>query len=151
MNFMSIWNLNDCTSELSTSEQSINPCLAFYLAGLIEGDGTIVVPTQERSKKGKLNYASIKIAFQTKDFPVAILIKKILGHGSIIKKKNAAAYIYTINNLEGLILIANSINGKIRGSKHNQFIKLVNYIKYKSSTFSLSVLPPDTSCIGQNG
>lgn len=32
---------------------------AFYLTGLIEGDGTIVVPNTERSAKGRLNYPSV--------------------------------------------------------------------------------------------
>ena len=34
-----------------------------YLAGLIEGDGTIIVPKTERSAKGKINYPSIQIVF----------------------------------------------------------------------------------------
>jgi len=37
----------------------------FYLAGLIEGDGTIIVPKPERSAKGRLNYPSIQIIFNS--------------------------------------------------------------------------------------
>nr|QBM31566.1 hypothetical protein [Arthrobotrys musiformis] len=36
-----------------------NHKLAYYLTGLIEADGTIIVPKTERSPKGKLNYPSI--------------------------------------------------------------------------------------------
>ena len=53
-----------------------------YLCGLIEGDGTIIVPKYERSPKGKLNYPSIQIVFHLKDFPLAQLIQKNLGFGS---------------------------------------------------------------------
>ncbi len=58
-----------------------------YLTGLIEGDGTIIVPKTERSTKGKLNYPSIQIVFHLKDLPLALLIQKNLGFGSLIKKK----------------------------------------------------------------
>ena len=60
---------------------------ASYLTGLIEGDGTIIVPKTERSIKGKLNYPSIQIAFNLKDLPLALIIQKTLGCGSISKKK----------------------------------------------------------------
>ena len=61
--------------------------LSFYLSGLIEGDGTIIVPINNRSIKGLLNYASIQIVFNLKDLPLALVIQKVLGQGSIAKKK----------------------------------------------------------------
>ena len=64
-----------------------------YLTGLIEGDGTIIVPKTERSPKGKLNYPSIQIVFHKKDLPLALLIQKNLGFGSLISKKGVNAYI----------------------------------------------------------
>lgn len=136
--FNSIWNLNDCAPELSISTLcSFSPVFfGPYLAGLIEGDGTIIVPEQERSVKGKLNYASVQIVFQQKDFPLCQVIQKQLGHGSIHKKKQTAAYILTINNLEGLIVLTNLINGNIRGPKYHQFVKLMEYISIKSKYFS---------------
>src|SRR3984957_12516138 len=97
-----------------------------YLAGLIEGDGTIIVPKTERSPKGKLNYPSIQIVFHLKDFPLALMIQKILGFGSIIRKKGVNAYIYTIDNNEGLISIVNLINGKLRTPKIYAFQNLID-------------------------
>jgi hypothetical protein len=44
------------------------------------------VPKSLRSDKGKLNYASVQIAFHLKDLPLALLIQKELGHGSLEKK-----------------------------------------------------------------
>lgn len=75
--FNSIWNLNDCAPELSIPNYYCSTfCFGSYLAGLIEGDGTIVVPKQERFLKGKLNYPSIQIVFQIKDFPLCIIVQK---------------------------------------------------------------------------
>jgi len=66
----------------------------FYLAGLIEGDGTIIVPKTERSPKGKLNYPSIQICFHLKDLPLALMIQKNIGHGSISRKKKELTHIF---------------------------------------------------------
>ena len=132
-NYYFIWNLNDCAPELSISHMNlITPIyLSSYLAGLIEGDGTIVVPKKERSEKGKLNYPSVQIIFQLKDFPLCQVIQKLIGHGSISKNKNSAAYVLTINNLEGLIAICQLINGKMRGPKYYQLILLIEYLNKK--------------------
>jgi len=95
----------------------MNDPFAFYLTGLIEGDGTIIVPLTERSLKGKLNYPSIQIVFHLKDLPLALIIQKSIGHGSVSRKKGKNAYIYTVNNLEGIQLIINLVNGKMRTNK----------------------------------
>jgi hypothetical protein len=94
-----------------------NSLFGYYLAGLIEGDGTIIVPKSERSSKDKFNYPSIQIVFHLKDLPLALLIQKNLGHGSISRKKGVNAYIYTVNTFEGLILLVNLINNKFRTNK----------------------------------
>jgi hypothetical protein len=104
---------------------------SYYLAGLIEGDGTIIVPKSERSSKGKLNYPKIQIVFHLKDLPLALLIQKNLEHGSLARKKGVNAYILTINNLEGLVLIVNLINGKLRTPKIYAFWNLINWLNNK--------------------
>ena len=65
-----------------------------YLTGLIEGDGTIIVAKTEISPKGKLNYPSIQIVFHKKDLPLALLIQKFVGFGSLISKKGVNAYVF---------------------------------------------------------
>lgn len=114
--------------------------LSSYLAGFIEGEGTIVVPKLERSHKGKLNYPSVQIVFQLKDFPLCQVIQKLIGHGSISKKKNSAVYVLTINNLEGLIAICQLINGKMRGPKYYQLVLLIEYLNKKKLHLNLEPL-----------
>jgi hypothetical protein len=105
--------------------------LSSYLAGLIEGDGTIVVPKTERSAKGKLNYPSIQIVFHLKDLPLALMIQKNLKNGSISRKKGANAYILTINNLEGLLLVTSLINGNMRTPKIHALNNLIDWLNNK--------------------
>lgn len=111
-----------------------NTQFAYYIAGLIEGDGTIYVPKSERSSKGKLNYPSIQIVFHLKDLPLALLIQKELGHGSISRKKGLNAYIYTINNYEGVILLISLLNGKMKTNKIFALHRLIDwYNQYKDA------------------
>jgi len=108
------------------SHNNIKPNFSSYLAGLIEGDGSIIVPKTERSLKGKLNYPSIQITFDLRDLPLAIIIQQKLGHGSLQRKKGVNAYILTINNFEGIILIVNIINGYMRTPKIISFHRLID-------------------------
>ena len=123
-----------------------------YLAGLIEGDGTIYVPLkraradalpkEKKSKNGKLTYPSIQICFHAKDYPLASSICKLLNNGSIHKKKNAKAYVLTINNKKGWLYLIKLINGKFRIQKNlikfNSFINWINvYYNMNVSQMSL--------------
>ena len=72
---------------------------AFYLAGLIEGDGFI-------NDKA----INITIAFHLNDAPLAYYIKKRIGYGVIDKLKNKNVLVYRAN-LQGCIVIAKLING----------------------------------------
>ena len=146
---MPIDNLNDCVPEQSITNSDIFP-LGSYLAGLVEGDGTIVVPKTERSAKGKLNYPSIQIVFQLKDFPLCQAIQKQLGYGSINKKKQSAAYILTINSNEGLINLAKLINGKLRGPKYFQYCLLLNFINNRNPELNLTAEKLDQSYLSSN-
>ena len=105
-----------------------------YLTGLIEGDGTIVVPKTERSPKGILNYASVQIVFHLKDLPLALLIQKVLGVGSISKKKGANAYIFTINSYKGLILIVSILNSNMQTPKIYSLWKLIDWLNNSINT-----------------
>jgi LAGLIDADG DNA endonuclease family protein len=107
---------------------------ASYLTGLIEGDGTIIVPKMERSIKGVLNYASVQIVFHLKDLPLALMIQKVLGEGSIARKKGVNAYVLTINSYKGLILIVSILNGNMRSPKIECLYKLIDWLNNSKNT-----------------
>lgn len=110
-------------------QNKINPEFTYYLAGLIEGDGSIIVPKTERSKKGKLNYPSIQIAFDSRDLVLALIIQKSLGFGSISKTKGVNAYRFTVNNYQGLIQMVRILNGKFKTVKIQDFNLLIDFFK----------------------
>lgn len=109
---------------------------ASYLAGLIEGDGTLIVPKKERSPKGNLYYPSIQIVFDIRDFPLASMLQSKLNHGSISRKKGTNAYIFTINKFEGIIHIVNIINGYMRTPKIYALYRLIDWLNLR---FNLNI------------
>jgi len=115
-----------------------------YLTGLIEGDGTIIVPKTERSKKGKLNYPSIQIVFHLKDLPLALIIQQKLGFGSIIRQKGSNAYVLYINNEKGILKLVNLLNGNMRTPKINSLYKLIDWLNHKNEGLKLVKLPLNT-------
>ncbi len=107
---------------------SSNKNFEYYITGLIEGDGIIITPKTLYSEKGKKNYPSIQISFNSKDFPLVLKIQEILGFGSIKKEVGKNAYRYTINNHSGIIDMVNILNGKMRTAKIHSLNVLIDWL-----------------------
>lgn len=122
---------------------------ASYLTGLIEGDGTIIVPKTDRSPKGILYYPSIQIVFDSRDFPLALMIQSKLGYGSVSKKKGSNAYVLSINKSEGIILVAHIINGYMRTPKIYALYRLIDWLNSRFGG-SIEKKNKDTSNINSN-
>lgn len=73
----------------SLSNNEPDRLLGHYLAGLIEGDGSIIVPKTIRNQKGKLLYPVVKITFVDKDAHLALKIKEGLKGGTMVHYKNS--------------------------------------------------------------
>lgn len=144
LNLLSLTNLNEINFNKS------NLKFSSYLAGLIEGDGTIIVPTTERSAKGRINYPSIQIVFNSKDLPLALIIQQRLGHGSLSKRKGINAYLLTINNYEGLLLVVSLINGYMRTPKIHALWDLIDWLNLRFKDLNMVKNPIDNSLLNSN-
>lgn len=101
-----------------------------YLAGLFEGDGHID------------KTSSIRICFHEKDEPSAQTLMAFFGHGNLYKVKNKKAYVWSIQNKDGITKFLELINGYIRTQpKLNQ---ITERAKYLPSNFQKTV---DTSSL----
>ena len=76
---------------------------------------------------------SITITFHHLDAPLAYYIKKRIGYGIVDNVKDKNAFIYRAN-LEGSIVIAKLINGKLRTDKINNFYCLLELINKRIPT-----------------
>ena len=148
----SLKDFNSFTSidfnKIKSNKSNLN--FSSYLAGLIEGDGTIIVPSTERSEKGKINYPSIQIVFNSKDLSLALIIQQRLGHGSLSKRKGANAYLLTINNYEGLLLVVSLINGYMRTPKIHALWNLIDWLNIRFKDLNMIKYPIDNSPLISN-
>jgi hypothetical protein len=123
--------------------------LGHYLAGLIEGDGTIIVPTKDKTASSKNTHPVIRIVFTLPDLPLAQKLKQVLDCGFIQKPKDGNYYLFEIQNIEGLVKLAKLINGKIRTPKIEALHRLINWLNTKNN-YSIVCLGLDTSNLNSN-
>ncbi len=88
--------------------------LGYYLAGLIEGNSSIIVPENKWSELSKLRYPYFKIIFYIKDLPLARKLINVLGYGTINKVKNSNYCVVNFYSKESVLKIIHLINDKMR-------------------------------------
>ena len=103
-----------------------NKQLGSYLAGLIKGDGSIVVPKTIRNSKGKLLYPVVKITFVNKDAPLAKKIKEVLNGGTVVHQKSSNYLDLLFQDLNSVRKIAVLLNGKMRTPKIEALYRLID-------------------------
>lgn len=113
-------------SSNSLPNNNLNGLLGYYLAGLIEGDGSIIVPKTIRNQKGKLLYPVVKITFVLKDAPLAIKIKQVLNGGNLEYPKNSNYLNILFQDIETIQKIAILLNGKMRTPKIEALHRLID-------------------------
>ena len=126
----------------------INKNLNFksWLAGLIEGDGSIVVP-EARRKGERKNYPHIQIAFNIKDRPLAEKIVGIVGGGRINIDGNTVRLIW--NRKADLLKVIEWINGYMRTPKILRLHQLIDWFNEESSE-NFEKKGIDSTPIGEN-
>jgi hypothetical protein len=121
--------------------------LGYYLADLIEADGSIIVPPRESK-----NTPTISISFNIIDKPLAICIKDRLGYGSLEEIKESNAVRLIIRGKYNLLNIVSLINGKFRTPKIEKLHNLITYINYTELIPKEKIVPLglDVSSFNEN-
>lgn len=113
-----------------------------YIAGLIEGDGSIKVPSTLRSDKGRLIYSSVTIIFVDKDLPLAkFLVKRLDG---TLNKSSGNWYVLSIYKLSALHELAKLVNGKFRTPKIEALYRLINWLNNYGKFDKIKIYLPMT-------
>lgn len=126
----------------------VNNQLGTYLAGLIEGDGHIALPTP--AKPGYRGATPrIELTFHDSNFPLAFKLMKVLNSGYIRYLKNQNAYRLIINDAQRLVKIVTLINGYFRSPKIESLYRLIDWLNHNTNN-SFEKLPIDTSILLNN-
>jgi len=125
--------------------------LGGYLAGLIEGDGSIIVPRSTRNEKGKLLYPVVKITFVAKDLPLALKIQKIFKGGNIEHPKGSNYINLLFQDVGSIQKIAVLLNGNMRTPKIEALYRLIDWLNTRpKSNSEIIKLELDNSSLGSN-
>ena len=147
----SLHTLNSGMSYVTFSARKLHTSgsnqLGYYLAGLIEGDGSIILRKGEREK------TSPKIVFTFAEREVAMYerLQQILNTGAINidKKENGVVGRYSITNANAVISVINLVNGKFRTPKIQALYKAIdNLNKWRNA--NIIKLPLDSSSLDSN-
>lgn len=102
-----------------------------WLTGLIEGDGTIIIPQNKfvaSATKTKKQYPFIRIAFHRKDLPLATWLSEKLGYGKIWEDKGAKnSVLWTVSSTKELLDLIARLNGNMRTPKIYRLNKLIDW------------------------
>jgi hypothetical protein len=121
-----------------------NNQLGSYLAGLIEGDGYILI----RKGKGEKLSPAIIITFNIKEMPFFVKLKSILNYGNIYKEKNGVCR-FKVTNARNIINLINLINGYFRTPKIEALHRAIDNLNmYRNA--KINKLPLDNSNFSSN-
>jgi len=116
------------TIQRSPSNKRLGP----YLAGLIEGDGSILVPTKLKAPSGAINRGGFEICFHLRDYPLAEFIRSTVG-GGFIRIRRQACVLY-IRDIETVLKVIILINGHMRTPKIEALHRLIIWYNNKYGT-----------------
>jgi hypothetical protein len=114
-----------------SSDFKSRPWLGSYLAGLIEGDGTIIVPDSKLIHRKPL----IRICFNIKDLPLAKKLIEIVGYGRLIYPKVGNYLLWEITDYMGIYVIATLINGYMRTPKLEALDRLITWLNLRALSY----------------
>ena len=120
-----------------------------YLAGLLEGDGSFVVPSIMRDSKNRLRYVKIRVAFVKKDKPLAKILKSYYG-GYFEENDGENFIVWNITKKDQILVICSHINGYLRTPKINDFHKLIEFMRIQDPSINVKVLPLNETPIDSN-
>ena len=126
-----------------------NNNLGYYLAGLLEGDGSISLPSLGVTTLNRVLNPRIVFTSHINNLGMYSFLQSELGNIGRFQKTNENILRYIIGDKESIIKIINLVHGKFRTPKNKRFNDLINFMNNKYNlNISESLL--DNSDLGSN-
>jgi hypothetical protein len=110
--------------------------LGYYLAGLLEGDGSISIPALGNTTLNRILNPRIVFTSHKNNLHLYAYIQHLLGGIGRFQLSSENTIRYIIGDIEGIKLIINLIHNKLRTPKNITFNKLIEFMNLK---YNLSI------------
>jgi hypothetical protein len=110
--------------------------LGYYLAGLLEGDGSISIPALGNTTLNRILNPRLIFTAHKNNLYLYAYIQHLLGGIGRFQLSSNNNIRYIIGDIEGIKLIINLIHNKLRTPKNITFNKLIEFMNFK---YNLSI------------
>lgn len=107
----------------------------FYLAGLLEGDGHISLPSIGTTTLNIILNPRIVFTSHINNLGLYAYIQTQIGGIGRFQKAGGNVIRYIIGDIKGIIILINLINNKLRTPKNKRLNDLIKFINYKYNLF----------------
>jgi len=108
-----------------------NNNLGYYLAGLLEGDGSISLPSLGVTSLNRILNPRIVFTSHINNIGMYTFIQSELGNRGRFQKSGENILRYIIGDKESIILFINLVHGKLRTPKNKRFNHLIDFMNNK--------------------
>nr|QJQ35206.1 LAGLIDADG endonuclease [Fusarium ramigenum] len=119
------------TNNNNTTVFTENNKLGYYLAGLLEGDGSISLPSLGVTSLNRILNPRIVFTSHINNIGMYAYIQSELGNIGRFQKSGENILRYIIGDKESILLFINLVHGKLRTPKNKRFNDLINFINNK--------------------
>ena len=123
--------------------------LGYYLAGLLEGDGSISIPALGTTTMNRILNPRIVFTSHVNNIGMYAFLQSELGGIGRFQTSGTSTLRYIIGDKEGILLCIKLMHGKLRTPKNKRFNDLIKFFNLKYSlNIAVSIL--DTSDFAGN-
>jgi hypothetical protein len=142
--------LNDYKIKNNTEVFKNNNNLGYYIAGLLEGDGHISLPSLGVTTLNRVLNPRIVFTSHIDNLGMYAFIKSELGNIGRFQNSSDNVIRYIIGDIKGIMLLVNLMHSKLRTPKNIRFNDLIKFINTKYSLDTPESLLDDSNLLNNS-